>query len=196
MSDPAHQTSLTETQYLALEHDSKCRHEYIGGQVYAMSGAGKNHRMITMSLSSAIYQHLVDSPCNVNALDARVKVASNYFYPDIVVDCDESSDGNSLYAEQPTLIVEVLSNSTRHIDKGPKLLNYINITSVEEYVMIEQDLVSIDILRREDNWLLRHYGPGDTVEFKSIDLHMPIEQLYARVDNEDITAYLASKKPV
>lgn len=194
MSDLAHQTNLSETQYLALENDSELRHEYIGGQVYAMSGAGKNHRMITMSLTSAVYQHLIDSPCNVNAMDARVKVASNYFYPDIVIDCDENSKGDSLYVEQPKLIIEVLSKSTRHIDKGPKLLNYINIASVEEYVMIEQDLVSIDILRREDNWLLRHYGPGDSVEFKSIDLSMPIEQLYARVDNEDMAAYLASIK--
>jgi Uma2 family endonuclease len=194
MSGPYHPTNLSESQYLTLDSDSELRHEYIGGQVYAMSGAGKNHRMITMSLTSAIYQHLIYSPCNVNAMDARVKVANNYFYPDIVIDCDENSKGDSLYVEQPKLIIEVLSKSTRHIDKGPKLLNYINIASVEEYVMIEQDLVSIDILRREDNWLLLHYGPGDTVEFKSIDLCMPIEQLYARVDNEDMATYLASIK--
>jgi Uma2 family endonuclease len=194
MSGPYHPTNLSESQYLTLDSDSELRHEYIGGQVYAMSGAGKNHRMITMSLTSAIYQHLINSPCNVNAMDAQVKVANNYFYPDIVIDCDENSKADSLYVEQPKLIIEVLSKSTRHIDKGPKLLNYINIASVEEYVMIEQDLVSIDILRREDNWLLLHYGPGDTVEFKSIDLCMPIEQLYARVDNEDMATYLASIK--
>ena len=142
-------------------------------------------RMLTTNLTAALHQHLLDSPCSVSALDARVKVATNYFYPDIVVDCDEDIDGDSLYAQQPTLIIEILSKTTRQRDKGPKLLNYINTDSLLEYVLVEPDFISIEVFRRSEGWILRHYGPGDSIHFESIDLTMAVETIYHRVVSDE-----------
>ncbi|MDF1583063.1 MAG: Uma2 family endonuclease [Methyloprofundus sp.] len=87
-----------------------------------------------------------------------------------MVDCafDEST---ACYTETPSIIVEVLSKSTRRMDETTKLMSYINIPSVQEYVLIEQDIVDIQVLRRTEGWLPRHYFLGDEVLFESIDLN-------------------------
>ncbi|MFT5161454.1 MAG: Uma2 family endonuclease [Alteromonadaceae bacterium] len=184
------ETPIDEAQYLAAELNSDIKHEYIDGNVYAMSGASKNHRTLCGNIFSLLHNYLKDKPCKPS-WDARVKAAANYFYPDIVVDCDEQSTADSLYAQQPKIIVEVLSRTTRHMDRGAKLLSYINIPSLQEYVLVEQEFASIDVLRRSDGWVSRHYTLGESIYFESIDLHVSVDAIYHSVDNEDVTEFLA-----
>ena len=183
--------TIDETEYLTTELNSEIKHEYVNGYVYPMSGASKNHRILSGNIFSLLHTYLKDKPCEPS-WDARVSIASNYFYPDVVVDCDDESPSDSLYAKNPKIIVEVLSRSTRHMDKGTKLLSYINIPSLEEYVLVEQEFASIEALRRTDGWVSRHYTLGDTIHFESIDLNLSVEEIYQRVDNEDMTEFLAT----
>ena len=95
----------------------------------------------------------------------KVKVGSNFFYPDVMVVCDDNAE-NDYYTESPVIIVEVLSKSTRRLDETTKLMSYINIPSVQEYVLIEQDIVDIQVIRRSEGWLPKHYFLGDEVIFE------------------------------
>lgn len=183
---------VSENQYLAEEAQRDLKHEYIDGYVFAMSGASRNHRILCGNLFSLLHSHLQDDLCEPS-WDVRVKAAGNYFYPDVVVDCDASTDADSLYAQKPRLIVEVISRTTRHKDKGTKLLSYINIPTLEEYVMIEQDFVSIEVLRKKDNWVPRHYTLGDNIHFDSINCTVSVETIYHNVDNQDMNEFIAKQ---
>jgi Uma2 family endonuclease len=192
MSVAKKENTTTETEYLTEEQLSEIKHEYVDGHIYAMSGASKNHRILCGNIFSLLHQHLKNGPCEPS-WDARVKTASNYFYPDVVVDCDDSSDSSSLYAEQPKIIIEVLSRSTRHMDRGAKLLSYIKMPSMQEYVLVEQEFASIDVLRRSDGWVSRHYALGDTIHLESIGLDLSVEEIYHRINNEDVAEFLAGR---
>ena len=91
------------------------------------------------------------------------------------------------------ILVEVLSRSTRKTDKNDKFLEYINIPTLQEYVLIEQDFVDIEIFRKKDNWFPKHYFLGDEVTFKSIELTLTVEEVYHRVNNEDMIEFLNKK---
>jgi Uma2 family endonuclease len=185
---------ISEDQYLKGELNSEIRHEYVDGNVYAMAGAGKNHRRLTGNIFSLFHAHLQGNPCEASMGDARVKVASSYFYPDVVIDCDESTqDSDSLYAQQPTIVIEVLSRTTRHLDRGAKLLSYINIPSLQEYVLVEQEFASIDVLRKSDGWVPRNYALGDDIHFESVDLTVSVEAIYQSVVNQDMAEFFAGK---
>ncbi|WP_245395122.1 Uma2 family endonuclease [methane-oxidizing endosymbiont of Gigantopelta aegis] len=110
----------------------------------------------------------------------------------LMVDChfDESQP---FYTDSSIIIVEVLSKATRKIDETIKLLSYINLPSLQEYVLIEQDYVDVQVLRQSETWFPRHYFLGDDVTFESIDLALPVEEIYARVHNEDMIEFLKYK---
>ena len=102
---------IAEKDYLAGELQSEVRHEYIDGQVYAMSGAHKDHNRIAGEVFRILANHLQDNPCQPYASDMKVKVDKSFFYPDVMVDC--SGKEEDYYTEFPTIIVEVLSKFTR-----------------------------------------------------------------------------------
>ncbi|GAB4275545.1 MAG: Uma2 family endonuclease [Methylomicrobium sp.] len=186
-------TNLTSVEdYLAGELLSENKHELIDGRVYAMAGASSNHERISVNILRKFGNHLENTPCEPFGSDMKVKVAANFFYPDALVDCnfDESTP---YFTESPIIIVEVLSKSTRKQDETIKLLNYINILTLQEYVLIQQDFVDIQVIRRSEGWLPRHYFLGDEVPFESIDLSLPVEEIYYRVQNEDMIEFLECK---
>ncbi|MGN7610918.1 Uma2 family endonuclease [Magnetococcales bacterium HHB-1] len=185
---------LTEEAYLEGEKTSDVKHEYIDGYVYAMVGAKLNHNRIASTLNRAFGFHLKNKSCDVLQSDFKVKAKNQFFYPDVVVKCDDLTDTHELYTEKPILVVEVLSGSTRKRDKTTKMLGYINIPSLKEYVLIEQDFVDVEILRRTNGWRSEHFYLGDRITFESIDLTLSVEEIYARVDNKDMRTFLASKE--
>lgn len=183
---------ISEEEYLAGELISEIKHEYIDGYVYAMAGASKNHDKITINLVRHVANHLANTPCIVYSSDMKVKTAGNFFYPDLTVVCDDISD-NEYFTESPLIIIEVLSKATRKIDRSLKKLAYQNLPSLKEYVIIEQDLVDIEICRRDNHWQSEHYFLGDEVYFAAIELRLAVEEIYARVDNEDMREFLAAR---
>lgn len=184
---------ITEQDYLTGELQSEVRHEYVDGEVYAMAGAHKDHNLITMTVSNLFYNHLQDNACQPYASDMKVKVGKNYFYPDVMVDC--SAKEEAYYTEHPTIIVEVLSKSTRQHDKTFKRLAYFQIPSLQEYVLIEQDFVEIErwYKTKDNHWEQSVYYLGGDMTFHSIDLTIAVEDIYRRVKNTDMLEWLENK---
>ena len=184
---------MSEQAYLDGELLSDIRHEYIEGEVYAMVGAHKYHNQIVMTVSNVFYNHLLGKPCQPYASDMKVKIDRKYFYPDVMVDCSQVDA--DYYIEQPSIIVEVLSKSTRQHDKTVKRLAYFQIASLKEYVLIEQDFVEIEFWSRDqDNlWQQSVYYLGDDITFHSIGLTVAVEDIYRQVKNEDMLEWWEKK---
>lgn len=178
--------------YLQSELEREIKHELINGSVFSMAGASKNHERISGNIYGEFRNHLKGNSCEAFSSDMKVKASSNFFYPDVMVVCDDKVE-NDYYTELPIIIVEVLSRSTRRIDETTKLMSYINIPSVQEYVLIEQDIVDIQVIRRSEGWLPKHYFLGDEVIFESIGLRLTVEEIYHRVQNEDISEFLKTR---
>ena len=183
------QQQISEQEYLDGELLSEVKHEFIDGAVYAMAGASADHGRIAGNLFAAFLRHLQEgkSPCEPFLADMKVKAGKKFFYPDVLISCEQEED--DYYRNAPLLIVEVVSQSTRKKDNTLKRLSYQNIPSMEEYVLIEQNFVDVEMCRRSNHWRPEHYYLGDEVHFASIDLTLPVEDIYARVMNEDMRAY-------
>ena len=109
-----------------------------------------------------------------------------------MVDCDFDNSTPD-FTQTPTIIVEVLSKSTRKRDTTLKLLSYINIPRLKEYVLIEQDIVDIQVFRKSAGWIPKHYFLGDDCTFESIGLTLSVEDIYDRVQNDDMVEFLNNK---
>ncbi len=193
MSQALQHEYVSEKDYLEGELRSDIKHEYIDGIAYAMSGAKVNHNRISGNIFGEFRAHLKGNTCEAFTSDMKVKVAGNYYYPDVIVDCS-ANDGDSAFTETPVLIVEVLSKSTRQLDKTHKMTAYLNIPALQEYIMIEQDIVEIEVVRKRNNWQPpEHFYLGDEITFESIGLTLAVEEIYDRVQNTDISEWLEKK---
>jgi Uma2 family endonuclease len=182
---------ISVEDYLQSELISEIKHEYIDGYVYAMAGTSINHNRIASNLARELGQHLKNLPCDVFISDFKVYVnRSKFFYPDVVVICNHDND---YYTEKPLLIVEVLSTSTRRKDRTLKRLAYQSLPSLQEYVLIEQDFVEVEVSRRSAHWGSHHYFLGDAIYFESLDLTLPVTEIYRRVDNDELREFLPEK---
>lgn len=179
----AENSIMTPDAYLLLEESSELRYEYIDGQVYAMVGSTINHNRITMNIAREFGNHLKNTPCETFSADIKLKLGSDYVYPDVVVD----SQARENRLTTPVLIVEVLSKSTRKKDTTKKLIRYINLPSLQEYVLIEQDFVSVQVLRRSNDWKTEYYYWGDAITFASIGVTLSVEDIYQRVENDELS---------
>jgi Uma2 family endonuclease len=157
-----------------------------------MAGASKNHQSITDNVLGEIRQHLKNTPCRPFGSDVKIKVGNAFFYPDVMVVCEDKTN-HPYYTESPLLVVEVLSKSTRRNDETIKRTAYQSMPSVMEYILIEQDFVDVEVCRRSSAWVSNHYFLGDEVCFESIDLTLPVSEIYRWVENEDMEAFLAEQ---
>ena len=139
---------LSVADYLAGERDVDVRHEYVDGQVYAMAGASDRHNRIALNIASRLNDHLAGDECEAFISDMKVKVAPTlYYYPDVVVTCD-APGGDRYFRTEPRLIVEVLSPTTERIDRTEKLHAYRRVESLQEYVLVAQDTMAVELHRR------------------------------------------------
>lgn len=178
---------MSEEDYLRTEAEREIKHEYIDGYLYAMAGVKKNHARITANIDRAFGRYLHGKPCESFASEVKVKIGSKFFYPDVMVVCEDNKQ--DYYTETPIIIVEVLSKSTRRLDETVKKWAYQNIPTLQEYVLIEQDFVDVEVCRRSQAWVSNHYFLGDSVYFEAIGLEVSVADIYERVDNEDMQAF-------
>jgi Uma2 family endonuclease len=193
MATAAQLSIIREDDYLAGEKVSDIKYEYIDGYVYAMAGASNNHNLIAGNVFLALANHLKKKPCRPYVSDMKVKIGSKYFYPDVLVDCSNLT-GDSYYTEQPIILVEVLSKSTRRMDETTKRMAYMQIPSLQEYILIEQDIVDVEVIRRQTGWLSEHYFLGDELTLSSIGLTLTVEDIYERVQNSDVKEWLENQE--
>ncbi|MGN7612047.1 Uma2 family endonuclease [Magnetococcales bacterium HHB-1] len=172
---------ITEEEYLEGERLSNVKHEYINGYIYAMVGVKRHHSILSSAINREISYHLKGVACNAHHGEFKLKVGSDYFYPDLMVECDETTD-NTLYTETPILIVEVTSKSTCKYDRTYKLNVYRMIPSLKEYVIIEQYTTLIEVYKRvEKSWLCTQYRSGDRFMLESIGLELFVDEIYSDI---------------
>ncbi len=183
---------VSEAEYLEGEKIAALKHEYVDGHIYAMAGAHSNHNVLSGNIHTALNVYLKGKPCRTYMSDMKVRIAngSKYYYPDVLVNCPPV---NGYFTETPTIIVEVLSNSTRRIDETEKRLAYMQIETLEEYVLIAQDFVQIEVIRKSEGWKSAKYFLGDEVTLSSIGLTLSVEEVYDGVDNADMVEWLKQK---
>jgi Uma2 family endonuclease len=193
--DVAVKHQISEEEYLQGELISEIKRELIDGEVHAMSRASKNHDHIAGNVYTNLLPLLENSLCEPFSSDVKVKVGGNFFCPDVMVACDDRAD-NPCYNEIPTILVEVLSKTTRRNDETIKRLAYQSIPSLQEYLLIEQDFVDVEVCCRKNGWLSQHYFLGDEFTLYSISIVLSVEDIYRRVQNEDVVTYLQEKVDV
>lgn len=176
---------LSEEAYLAMERAADARHAYLDGDVFAMTGASRTHNLITLSIASELRGRLKPRGCEVYASDMRVHVPETglYTYPDVSVVCGEPRflDGELDTLLNPRIIVEVLSPSTEDHDRGLKFLHYRSIESLRDYVLVAQNRIHVEHLRRrrDGRWLLsEHARPADTIAFDDLETSLEIATIY------------------
>jgi Uma2 family endonuclease len=173
---------FTPEEYFAWEEQQLERHEYMDGEVYAMSGGTINHGDIAGNFLSLLKIHLRGRGCKTLNSDCRVSIvgSTKYVYPDLSVTCDDRDKTTAQYITYPCLIVEVLSSSTEAYDRGNKFKMYRRNLSLQEYVLVSAEAVEIELFRKSDgdNWKIINYQVGDIVELQSVNLTVPIEQIY------------------
>jgi Uma2 family endonuclease len=177
-----HSPKFTPEEYFAWEEQQLERHEYIDGEVYAMSGGTINHSEIASKFNRLLGNHLDDSGCKTLNSDARISIldTDDYSYPDGSVTCDERDKTATQYIAHPCLIVEVLSNSTEAYDRGEKFYRYRRNPVLQDYLLVSTKSIAIDLYHKNDvgDWVIINYRAGDIVDLKSINLSFPIEQVY------------------
>lgn len=186
---------ITEEEYLQGELVAEFKHEFIDGEVYAMAGASGNHNLLSGNIFAELKNQLKGTSCRTFIADMKVKVTNGFFYPDVMVVCQQDNEFE-YYKQSPVIIVEVLSPSTRRFDKTAKRLKYQNIPTLEEYVLIEQTIGEIEVFRKKDHWQSFYYYLGDTIIFDSLGVSVLVEDIYYQVDNDDVLAFLQEKNQI
>lgn len=188
MGLPKLKTKISVEDYLAGERNSPVKYEFIGGEVYAMAGTTMRHNIIAGEIFARLLAKLSDSKCQPFMSDVKVRAAADtFYYPDVMVSCEEISH-NSLICENPILIVEVTSPSTKHIDRREKLALYLRMPSVQEYAVVDQHKMNIEVHRRQPDgrWITYYFNEqDDEIELKSVELTLPITEIYRRVRFEN-----------
>lgn len=187
MSTPIARTYLTPAEYINWERKTVTKHEYLDGEIVAMSGASNAHNIITMNTSYQLYGQLLDRDCFVYASDMRVRVQASvsYFYPDIAVVCGEPRFEDDAFDTllDPTVIIEVLSPSTAAYDPSEKFTRYQQIASLKEYILISQNRTHVEQhLRQENQWRATEFHRlDDVVPVTSIECELLLRHIYRRV---------------
>ena|ERR1051326_4618219 len=176
---------ISVEEYLQGEERSQVRHEYIGGNAYAMAGASDEHIAICMNLAFALRSHLRGTPCRVQMSEgkARLRVGHEdiFYYPDVMVACDPR-DTDRYFKRYPKVLIEVMSESTEAIDRREKFLSYRQIETLEEYVLVAQDQIEVTVFRRAENWqqtILRR--TDEVLRLTSLGFSLPLSKAYEDV---------------
>ncbi len=179
---------MTVEEYLAWELCQELRYEYCNGDVFAMAGGTKNHDEIAFNLRSALVSQVREQGCNMSGLDVKVLVRKglSYRYPDLSISCDARDQANDTFYEFPTLIAEVLSPVTESVDRIDKFKEYIQISTLQDYLLVSAEQIRVECYRRGEGrmWLYFQYEAGDTITLDSIGAELPIEQIYEGIQLE------------
>jgi Uma2 family endonuclease len=176
---------LTPEEYLALERKAEFKSEYMDGVVYALAGASPRHNLIVANIIITLGAQLKGHPCRVYPSDLRVRVrnAKRFFYPDVSVVCgdDEFADEAQDTVLNPTLIVEVSSETTAAFDRGKKFLSYQLINSLQQYLLVSQDELMVESYARQgnDSWLYTKVtGREGRLALPSINCELALQDVY------------------
>jgi Uma2 family endonuclease len=183
MTQSAPREIVTVDDYLAGEDASDIRHEYIGGQVYAMTGASDRHGLITLNIATSLRPRVRGTGCQLFANDMKVRLNIGgddiFYYPDLLLTCDPT-DRETYFRARPCLIVEVLSGSTERIDRREKFFAYQTIPALREYLLVAPDRRELQLHRRSRNWASEVIIDG-SVQLDCLDCELTLDEVYEDV---------------
>jgi Uma2 family endonuclease len=180
---------LTPEQYLEIERNAEIRSEYLAGSMYAMSGSTLNHALLVTNTGLSLNTQLRGHECTAFATDLRLFVRRHDLitYPDIFVACRpfQVLDGRKDTMIDATVIIEILSPSTKNYDRGEKFLFYRSLPSFREYLLLAQDEVHAEhhVRQPDSSWLMREYSTrADEILLTSIGCKLLLHEIYERVE--------------
>lgn len=177
---------ISEEDYLAGEEQAVRKHEYVDGMVYAMVGGRYNHNLIASNVLAELHSQLKGSPCRAlnsgGKLRVQVQSRTRFYYPDVSVVCGDNLRGD-FFQDMPSVLVEVLSHSTRRIDEGEKQQAYLQIETLSAYLLLEQDLPAATVFYRVGAKFERHVydGENSVIELPAINARLCLAAAYAEV---------------
>lgn len=181
MGQALERAPMNRAAYLDWEAAQSDKHEYLRGEIFAMVGARREHALVTLALGALFREHLKRGPCQVFVADMklRVEAADAYFYPDVMVTCDERDRSATLAIEHPCLVVEVLSDTTAAFDRGAKFAAYRQLPSLVEYLLVDIDARRLELYRRDGaRWWLLDDIAGDGLHLESVGLTLHANQAF------------------
>ena len=188
MSKARRVETVSVEEYLAGERDADVRHEFVDGELFAMAGASRAHGTAVANLSRELGVRLRGGPCRIGIADMKVRAApgSRYYYPDIVVSCNDPADEPDPYTEtRPSLIVEVLSPSTESTDRREKRVVYQRMESLRDYVLVNPAKREIEVYSRDaDGWSHRRTSEHETLALASIGVELPAADVFEGVETD------------
>lgn len=182
-------TYITPEEYLAIERKAEYKSEYVNGEMFAMAGASERHVLIVTNIVVELGGQLRRRPCTVYSTDLRLWVSPTGLctYPDVVVVCGQArfADDQKDTLLNPTLIIEVLSDSTKDYDRGGKFQHYRTLASLTEYVLVSQETCHVEryVRQPENRWLLSETNEvKDTIHLSTIECDLVLAEVYDKVD--------------
>lgn len=178
---------ISVEDYLAGELVSKVKHEYLGGEVYAMAGARNVHNLIAGNVFGSLYGQLRGKPCRPFNSDTKIRIRlrthSRFYYPDVSVICRPNPQDDS-FQDEPAVVVEVLSRRTRRIDEGEKWDAYLAIPSLSAYLLVEQESDTVVVHRRGNGGFIReiYCGLDAVIPLAEIAAELPLAEIYDGVE--------------
>jgi Uma2 family endonuclease len=177
---------ISVAEYLATELDSPVKREYVGGHVYMMSGARIRHNVIAANILAFLHFRLRGKQCQPFNSDTKVHIVLpsevRFYYPDVQVVC-RSNPMDDVFQDEPVLVAEVLSRSTRRVDEGEKRDAYLAIPSLRTYLLVEQESATVTVFRRTEQGFVRevHQGLQAVIPLHEIETELPLAEVYERV---------------
>jgi Uma2 family endonuclease len=180
------QTALQDhfeaADFLAWETSQTEKHEFLAGEVFAMGGARREHVIVSLNIASALKQRLRGKPCQAYIADMKLRVdaVDAFFYPDVMVSCHPDDRRAEQFLSHPSLIVEVLSESTAAFDRGTKFVAYRSLESLKEYIIVDIDSKRVECFRRtaDNEWLLHDYVGEVDCELTSLNFSVPLTEFF------------------
>ena len=183
---------LTPEEYLRIERAAEWKSEYIDGEMFAMAGASRRHTLIALNLAAELRALVRELPCTAHTADLRVATdrLRHYTYPDVVVACDpiQFVDDHQDTITNPTLIAEVLSESTEKYDRGAKSERYRAVPTLAEYLLVSQERVHVELYTRQSDggWTLREWNdPGAEIDLTSLQCRLKVAEVYHKVNFDE-----------
>jgi Uma2 family endonuclease len=179
--------TYTPEEYIALERAAKFKSEFHDGHIYAMTGASREHNLVSVNIAGELRSQLKSRPCEAYLNDMRVRAADSrdYFYPDVVVVCGrpEFEDEQVDTLLNPSALIEVLSLSTEAYDRGGKFARYRKIPSLREYLLVSQDQARIErYVRQGEAWLLTEaVGLEACMALETLGCTLALREVYDKV---------------
>lgn len=189
MTLPKEASGMTRAEFLAWEEEQPTKHEFVGGEVFAMVGARQIHVVVAGNCFALLKAHLRGRPCRALISDMQLEVerADAVFYPDVMVTCDPRDLRAERTLLHPMVIIEVLSDSTAAYDRGQKFALYRQIDALQEYALIDPERRTVEVFRRTEtnDWLLATRDSERGLVLRSLHFEASLAAIFEDIEADE-----------